>query len=117
MGAVLLEFDKSIVDYPSIQRSPGGASNDNIPDLQHPKNPLPLMDLKHMPQVIPSADEHPGCNRACRLHALLHRGTCLGISLPSCMTASSILPFSRGPPVASDSSQTQVIVVNWQTQD
>jgi arylsulfatase len=44
------------VDYPSIQRSPGGASNDNIPDLQHPKNPLPLMDLKHMPQVIPSAD-------------------------------------------------------------
>lgn len=56
MGAVLLEFDRSIVDYPSIQRSPGGASNDNIPDLQHPKNPLPLMDLKHMPQVIPSAD-------------------------------------------------------------
>ena len=41
MGVVLYEFDKSIVDYPSIQRSPGGASNDNIPDLQHPKNPLP----------------------------------------------------------------------------
>jgi arylsulfatase A-like enzyme len=56
MGAVLLEFDKSIVDYPSLKRSPGGASNDNIPDLQHPNNPLPLMDLKHMPAAIPSAD-------------------------------------------------------------
>ncbi len=56
MGVVLLHFDKSIVDYPGIQRSPGGASNDNIPDLQHPKNPLPRMDLKHMPTAMPSAD-------------------------------------------------------------
>lgn len=44
---VMLEFDKSIVDFPSIQRFPGGASNDMIPNLQTPNNPVPLMDLKH----------------------------------------------------------------------
>ena len=38
----LADFDKTIMQYPSIQRSPGGASNDLIPDLQHPKNPVPL---------------------------------------------------------------------------
>jgi hypothetical protein len=29
--------------YANIKRSPGGASNDLIPDLQHPENPLPLL--------------------------------------------------------------------------
>src|SRR5262249_54335678 len=33
----LLEFDKSIVDFPNIKRSPGGASNDLIPNLQNPE--------------------------------------------------------------------------------
>jgi hypothetical protein len=55
-GAVLMDFDKSIMKYPSIQRAPGGASNDLIPDLQHPKNPLPLLEPGNMPKAAPSAD-------------------------------------------------------------
>jgi len=43
---VLVEFDKSIVDFPSIRRIPGGASNDVIPNLQNPDNPCPNMDFK-----------------------------------------------------------------------
>ena len=42
---VLIEFDKSIVDFPNIKRVPGGASNDQIPNLQNPENPVPNMDL------------------------------------------------------------------------
>ncbi len=41
---VIIEFDQSIVKYPSIKRFPGGASNDLIPNLQHPENPVPLVD-------------------------------------------------------------------------
>jgi len=41
---VIIEFDKSIVKFPSIKRFPGGASNDLVPNLQHPENPLPLVD-------------------------------------------------------------------------
>jgi len=52
----LVEFDKSIMKYPSIQRFPGGASNDLIPDLQHPKNPLPLLDPQNLPKGVPSSD-------------------------------------------------------------
>jgi arylsulfatase len=48
----LQEFDESIMKYPNIKRFPGGASNDLIPDLQHPDNPLPL--LKSMPKAIPT---------------------------------------------------------------
>ena len=36
--------------YPNIQRFPGGASNDLIPDLQHPKNPVPALDINNMPE-------------------------------------------------------------------
>jgi hypothetical protein len=50
----LLEFDQSIVRYPSIKRFPGGASNDLVPDLQHPDNPLPLLNPKKPPKAIPS---------------------------------------------------------------
>jgi arylsulfatase len=32
------------VKYPSIKRFPGGASDDLIPNLQNPENPLPLID-------------------------------------------------------------------------
>ena len=39
-----IEFDESIVKYPSIKRFPGGASNDLIPNLQHPENPVPLVE-------------------------------------------------------------------------
>ncbi len=55
-SAVLLDFDKTIMKYPSIQRYPGGASNDLIPDLQHPKNPLPLLDPNNLPKAVPSSD-------------------------------------------------------------
>ena len=40
---VIIDFDKSILKYPNIKRFPGGASNDLVPDLQHPDNPLPLL--------------------------------------------------------------------------
>jgi hypothetical protein len=43
---VVMEFNKSIVDFPSIKRLPGGASNDWRPDLQRPDIPLPLLDMK-----------------------------------------------------------------------
>jgi arylsulfatase len=51
---VLADFDKSIMKYPSIKRYPGGASNDLIPDLQHPDNPVPSLDPDHMPTAVPS---------------------------------------------------------------
>jgi arylsulfatase len=43
----VMEYNKSIVDFPSIKRIPGGASNDWRPDLQRPDNPVPLLDMKH----------------------------------------------------------------------
>jgi arylsulfatase A-like enzyme len=48
----LIEFDQSIMKYPSIKRFPGGASNDLIPNLQRPDNPVPLLDPKNMPKVV-----------------------------------------------------------------
>ena len=53
---VVIEFDKSIVKYPSIKRFPGGASNDLIPDLQHPENPVPLVDPSKVPPVKGGGD-------------------------------------------------------------
>ena len=50
-SVALSDFDKSIMKYPSIQRYPGGASNDLIPNLQNPKNPLPLLDPNNMPKA------------------------------------------------------------------
>ena len=55
-SVALVDFDKSIMKYPSIQRFPGGASTDLIPDLQHPKNPLPLLDPQNLPKAVPSGD-------------------------------------------------------------
>ncbi|WP_336800591.1 arylsulfatase [Kaistia sp. MMO-174] len=40
---VILDFDKSILKYPNIKRYVGGASNDLIPNLQRPDDPLPLL--------------------------------------------------------------------------
>ena len=48
---VVIEFNKSIVEFPSIKRFPGGASNDLRPNLQNPENPLPLIDMKKPPRV------------------------------------------------------------------
>ena len=40
---VIIEFDKSIVKYPEHHSDiPGGASSDQVPNLQNPKNPVPL---------------------------------------------------------------------------
>ena len=46
----LTEFNKSIVKYPNIKRFPGGASNDLIPNLQNPANPLPYADPSGIPR-------------------------------------------------------------------
>jgi len=40
---VIIDFDKSIMKYPNITRYVGGASNDLVPNLQHPENPVPLL--------------------------------------------------------------------------
>jgi arylsulfatase len=47
----VMEFNKSIVDFPSIKRIPGGASTDWRPDLQRPDNPVPLLDMKNPPRI------------------------------------------------------------------
>ncbi len=46
----------AIVDFPSIKRVAGGASNDMIPNLQNPENPVPTMDLKKAKRVMPGSD-------------------------------------------------------------
>ena len=48
---VVLEFDKTIVKYPNIKRFPGGASNDIMPNLQTPENPVPLLDMSNPPNT------------------------------------------------------------------
>jgi arylsulfatase len=48
---VVIDFDKSIISFPSIKRFPGGASNDLRPNLQNPNNPVPLLDAKKPPRV------------------------------------------------------------------
>jgi arylsulfatase len=48
---VLIEFDQSVMKYPNIKRFPGGASNDLMPNLQHPENPVPGLDPSKPPQV------------------------------------------------------------------
>jgi arylsulfatase len=50
----LIEFDQSIMKYPSVRRFLGGASNDLVPNLQHPDNPVPLLNPKKIPNAIPS---------------------------------------------------------------
>jgi arylsulfatase len=47
----LSEFNKSIVQFPNKARFPGGASNDNIPNLYNPANPLPYDPIK-VPKTI-----------------------------------------------------------------
>jgi hypothetical protein len=40
-----------LAHYPNIERFPGGASNDMIPNLQNPKNPLPYDPVKQSKTV------------------------------------------------------------------
>ena len=49
---VIIEFDQSIMKYPNIRRYVGGASNDLIPDLQHPDNPVPLLKGQPTPHSV-----------------------------------------------------------------
>lgn len=51
IGPVILNFDNSIMKYPSIKRYLGGASTDLIPNLQVPENPLPLFKQQTVPVV------------------------------------------------------------------
>jgi arylsulfatase A-like enzyme len=53
---VVIDFDQSIMKYPSIKRYPGGASNDLKPNLQNPGNPVPALDPAHPPKVKGGAD-------------------------------------------------------------
>jgi arylsulfatase A-like enzyme len=48
---VVMEFNKSIVDFPSTKRQPGGASTDWRPNLQNPNNPVPLLDMTKPPNI------------------------------------------------------------------
>ncbi len=52
----LIEFDKSIMKYPNMKRFPGGGSDDLLPDLKHPENPVPALDPQNMPTAVPSSD-------------------------------------------------------------
>jgi hypothetical protein len=52
----MIEFDKSVVDFPNIKRFPGGASNDIVPNLQNPGNPVPLMDIHKLVRIIGEGD-------------------------------------------------------------
>jgi arylsulfatase len=47
----LIAFDKSIIEFPSIRRFPGGASNDLQPNLHDPSNPVPALDPANPPRV------------------------------------------------------------------
>jgi arylsulfatase len=47
----VLDFDKSIMKYPSIKRFPGGASTDLVPNLQHPENPVQLLKDQPEPHI------------------------------------------------------------------
>jgi len=43
VGPVITEFDKTLMKFPNIPRFVGGATNDLIPNLQRPDNPVPLL--------------------------------------------------------------------------
>jgi arylsulfatase len=47
----LIDFNKTIIKYPSIRRFPGGASDDLRPNLQAPNNPVPAMDPAKPPRI------------------------------------------------------------------
>ena len=53
---VMVEFDKSIMKFPNIKRFVGGASNDLVPNLQNPDNPVPLLKQ----QIEQQGEPHVG---------------------------------------------------------
>jgi hypothetical protein len=57
---VMVEFDKTIIKFPSIRRFVGGASNDLKPDLQNPDNPVPLLKQQIENRMEPHAQGSGG---------------------------------------------------------
>ena len=53
---VMVDFDKSIMKFPNIKRFVGGASNDLVPNLQNPDNPVPLLKQ----QIEQQGEPHVG---------------------------------------------------------
>jgi arylsulfatase len=51
---VIIAFDKSIIKFPNIRRSPGGASNDLRPNLQRPDDPVPALKGNSEPHTVGS---------------------------------------------------------------
>jgi len=49
---VLVDFDKSIVKYPSIRRAPGGASNDLVPNLKDRPTRCPMRIPTSTPKSV-----------------------------------------------------------------
>ncbi len=49
--AVIIDFDKSIIKYRNIKRQPGGDSNDLVPNLKHPENPVPSLNPANPPKA------------------------------------------------------------------
>ena len=47
----MMEFNKSIVHYPSIKRYPGGASNDWSRICSARKTRSLLLDMKNLPNI------------------------------------------------------------------
>ncbi|HME27104.1 MAG TPA: arylsulfatase [Acetobacteraceae bacterium] len=43
ISPVMIEFDKTVIKFPNVQRFVGGASTDLIPNLQNPADPVPLL--------------------------------------------------------------------------
>jgi arylsulfatase len=52
ISPAIIEFDKSIMKYPNIRRYPGGASNDLIPNLQRPDDPVPALKDSNEPRAF-----------------------------------------------------------------
>ena len=52
ISPAIIEFDRSIMKYPNIRRYPGGASNDLIPNLQRPDDPVPALKDSNEPRAF-----------------------------------------------------------------
>jgi arylsulfatase A-like enzyme len=60
ISPVMVAFDKTVMQYPNIQRFVGGASNDLIPNLQRPDDPVPLLKQQIEMHMEPHAQGSGG---------------------------------------------------------
>jgi hypothetical protein len=94
---VMIEFNKSIIEYPSIKRFPGGASNDLRPDLQRPDNPVPLLEAISAMWLPPKLSRYrPGLPRSSQHCRAVPSASLPGESRPaagsrSCRASTSLL--------------------------